>query len=300
MGTKAELARDGDHMLGAFIPLHYHFPMLANPLRMLGFKEAIGAVVPAGSTVLELGAGTGVMSFFAAQRAAHVIAVERLPENVDAARNFLKNNGVGDRVTVVQADAYEFLPTSRVDVVICELLHTALLREHQAEVIARFKERYLSRFGPPLPRFIPEAIIMAVQPLEQGFDFFGYEVPLPMFADGFATQPEGNAAKELASPQNYAGFEYRNQYPEQYSWSGKFTIAGSGILNALRFVTKNVLAILVDEQRTVDWLMQYLILPVPTPLRVERGQVVEIAFEYAAGGPIHALTDSFRVQIVST
>ncbi len=297
MGSKVELARDGDHMLGAFIPLHYHFPMLANPVRMLGFKEAIATVVPTGSTVLELGAGTGVMSFFAAQRAARVIAIERLPENVEAARTFLRNNGAGDRVTVIQADAYEFLPTSPVDVVICELLHTALLREHQAEVIARFKDRYLDRFGPPLPRFIPEAIIMAVQPLEQGFDFFGYEVPLPIFADGFSTQREGNTAKELAPPQNYAGFEYRNAYPEQFAWSGEFTIGESGVLNALRFVTKNVLAILVDENRTVDWLMQYLVLPLSKPLTVTRGQVVDIGFDYAAGAPIHALTDSFRVEI---
>ncbi|MGC4002533.1 MAG: hypothetical protein QM811_05070 [Pirellulales bacterium] len=66
-------------LLGQFIPLHYHFNMLQDRTRMEPFREAIEMVVPVGGKVLELGGGTGVLSWFAAQRAAKVWCVERNP-----------------------------------------------------------------------------------------------------------------------------------------------------------------------------------------------------------------------------
>ncbi|MFH1493454.1 MAG: methyltransferase type 12, partial [Pseudomonadota bacterium] len=54
--------------LGQFIPLHYHYHMLNDNTRVAGFKAAIEHAVHPGSRVLELGGGTGVLSFFAAQR----------------------------------------------------------------------------------------------------------------------------------------------------------------------------------------------------------------------------------------
>ena len=58
--------------LGQFIPLHYHYNMLNDSHRMKGFKAAIDLVVKPGARVLELGGGTGVQSFFAAQKAQQV------------------------------------------------------------------------------------------------------------------------------------------------------------------------------------------------------------------------------------
>ncbi len=59
--------------LGQFIPLHYHHNMLNDTVRMQGFKDAIDLLVKPGATVLELGGGTGVQSFFAAQKARRAI-----------------------------------------------------------------------------------------------------------------------------------------------------------------------------------------------------------------------------------
>ena len=60
---------DDDAHLGQFIPLHYHGQMLANEQRMAPFHEAIDKLVPIGGHVVELGGGTGVMSFLASKRA---------------------------------------------------------------------------------------------------------------------------------------------------------------------------------------------------------------------------------------
>ena len=96
---------DDDVHLGQFIPLHYHGQMLSDERRMSSFQEAILKLVPEGAHVVELGAGTGVMSFFASQRARKVTCIERLPHVAAAARRLLAANGAAlgqirhDRVT---------------------------------------------------------------------------------------------------------------------------------------------------------------------------------------------------------
>lgn len=66
--------------LGQFIPHVYHYNMLTDQTRMDAFRAAIALAVPPGSRVLELGGGTAVLSFFAAQHAAKVWCVEKNPE----------------------------------------------------------------------------------------------------------------------------------------------------------------------------------------------------------------------------
>lgn len=275
--------------LGQFIPFIYHHNMLSDPARMNAFVDAITHAVPCGSKVLELGGGTGVLSFFAAQRAAKVWLVERNPELVQAARRLLAMNPGADRIEVIEADAFDYLPPEPVDVVICEMLHVGMLREKQVPVLASFKRRYLEKFGAPLPRFIPEAFIQAVQPVHQSFDFCGFNAPIPSLQDPSAQQPR---TRELAKPALFQLACYGEALPTDCAWQGEITLDLGGILNALRFITKNVLAIVEEEQRSVDWFSQYLILPLAEPLTVTAGQRLAVAFSYTLGAPIATLKPS--------
>lgn len=272
--------------LGQFIPHVYHYNMLTDQARMDAFREAIALAVPPGSRVLELGGGTAVLSFFAAQHAAKVWCVEKNPELVREARRILALNPGGERVEMIEADAFDYLPPEPVDVVICEMLHVGMLREKQIPVIESFKRRYLEKFGEPLPRFVPEAFIQAVQPVQQSFDFDGYYAPTPFFQTPVAEQPR---TIDLAAPAVYQLACYGESLPADCSWQGEITVERSGQLNALRFITKNVIAIDEAAQYTVDWFSQYLIVPLAEPLAVETGQRVTVCFAYRPGDQIAAL-----------
>lgn len=283
-----------DHLeLGQFIPLHYHYNMLNSPARMQGFKQAIELVVKPGDKVLELGGGTGVQSFFAAQKASKVWCVERNPELVEAARSILRQNEHGDKVEVVQADADQYLPPEPVDVVICEMLHTGLLREKQLPIIDSFKRRYLEKFGGPLPTFIPEACIQAVQPVNQDFNFEGYFAPTILFQEPTIEQPRTFG---LSDPAVFQLFTYEEPFSQTCSWDGVIDITHSGKFNALRMITKNVLSIDVDAQQTVDWHTQHIVVPLPAPLSVVAGDQVAVSFSYQGGDPLNAWTDSLVVK----
>ena len=290
------MANKNDELeLGQFIPSHYHYNMLNDTVRMQGFKAALDYVVQPGAKVLELGGGTGVLSFFAAQKAGKVWCVEHNPELAAQARATLALNPNGDRVEVIEADAFKYLPPEPVDIVICEMIHVAMLREKQIPIMTSFKERYLNKFSSPLPTFVPEAFIQAVQPIQQSFDFEGYHAPTIFFQDPTALQAK---TLELAPPAVYQTLAYEDALPQTCAWSGNILIAQDGMLNALRFITKNVLAIAIEEQRTIDWYSQYLIVPLAKPLFVNAGDEIGVEFSYAAGAGFPALTSYLEVSPV--
>lgn len=294
--AKSGLAMADESQLGQFIPLHYHFLMLQNDPRMQAFKEAITAVVKPGARVVELGGGSAALSFFASQAAAKVWCVERNSEMVAAARKILALNGNPKNIELVQADAMEFLPPEPVDVVICEMLHVGMLREKQIAVISSFKERYRERFGAVLPRFLPEAYIQWAQPVQQDFNFFGYHAPVPMFQE--PTAPAADTV-QLAEPSLYQLMDYAAPLPLDCVGRGMVEIEAAGNLNAVRFILKNILAVLIEERRSIEWQSQYLILPIESPFAVSRGDQVRIEFSYQAGGSIRSLAESLAVARIA-
>lgn len=283
--------------LGQFIPVHYHHNMLMDQNRMHGFKSAINYAVKPGAKVLELGGGTGVLSWFAAAKAEKVYCVEFNPDMVKEARKMLAMNPNGHKVEVVHADAFEYLPPEPVDVVICEMIHVAMLREKQVEVMESFKRRYLARFGAPLPVFLPEAVIMAVQPLQQDYDFEGFHAPIVQFQD---TAVSSRGTTELAAPAVYSVLDFSQPTDTRIAWEGQFRIDKAGTLNALRFITKNILAVVSEESSTIDWLNHSMALPLDSPVQVSPGDVLQVSFQYRAGGSIPSLQAAIRAQVLAT
>jgi protein arginine N-methyltransferase 1 len=282
--------------LGQFIPVHYHHNMLMDQNRMHGFKSAINYAVKAGAKVLELGGGTGVLSWFAAAKAEKVYCVEFNPDMVREARKMLAMNPNGHKVEVVHADAFEYLPPEPVDVVICEMIHVAMLREKQVELMESFKRRYLARFGGPLPVFLPEAVIMAAQPLQQDYDFEGFYAPIVQFQETTVISP---GTIELAAPAVYSVLDFTQPTDTRIAWEGQFLIEKAGALNAMRFITKNILAVVSEESSTIDWLNHAMTLPLETPIQVRAGDLLRVSFAYRAGGSIPSLQAAIRADVVA-
>jgi type I protein arginine methyltransferase len=277
--------------LGQFIPVHYHHNMLMDKERMQSFRAAIEHAVFPGAKVLELGGGTGVLSWFAAAKAEKVWCIEFNPDLVKESRRFLAQNHNGHKVEVVHADAFDYLPPEPVNVVICEMIHVAMLREKQVAMIKSFKKRYQARFGGPLPLFIPEAAVMAVQPLQQEYNFEGFHAPIVQFQQPSVILP---GSIELAQPSVYSILDFSKPTDTRIQGNSEFTIQHSGTVNALRFITKNILAVLMKEGSTIDWLNHYLVLPLADPVKVRAGDLLQVSFEYDAGGSIPSLQASMH------
>lgn len=145
--------------------------------RTLTFQRAIRHVVRPGDVVIDAGAGSGVLSFFAAEAgAAKVFAIEIAPELVSALRLSVALNELDDQIVVVPGDATKVSLPRNVDVVIGELMETGLLDETQVAVVNSLRHRGV--IG-PRSRLIPDRYTTSIELVSVDDTFYGFKIAAP-------------------------------------------------------------------------------------------------------------------------
>ena len=141
--------------------LFEHRGYLADEKKLAAYLAALHEVVTPDDTVLDLGAGTGVLGVLACQAGArHVIAVDR-GDIIDVARAIAVANGLADRITHVQSLSTEMTLDTPVDVVVCDQIGGLV---HDAGVLSCFadaRRRLLVEGG----RMVPQAFRVFVAPV---------------------------------------------------------------------------------------------------------------------------------------
>jgi len=108
-----------------------------------------------GSTVLELGAGTGVWAVAAARLGARrVVAVEREAVLIPVIEALARENGVADRVEAVLGDARQVRLASTFDVVVSEMVGNEGFEEGLRPVLERARRRFLRPGGALIPEWV--------------------------------------------------------------------------------------------------------------------------------------------------
>lgn len=155
----------------------YPYACLKDVERTLAFRRAIQQTVRPGDTVVDIGAGSGILSFFAAEAgAARVYAVEIDPGLGNALRASIALNGLDDRIVVVEGDATEAELPSSPDVIISELIDTGLIEEMQISVGNSLHARAI--IG-PRTRLIPHAYETYVELVEFDDQLYGFRFSIP-------------------------------------------------------------------------------------------------------------------------
>jgi type I protein arginine methyltransferase len=128
-----------------------HRSMIGDRVRTEAFRRAIDAVVRPGDIVLDVGAGSGILSVFAARAgAARVYAVEQTTIAV-LAQELAAANGVADVVRVIQADVMDVEPPERVDVIVSEWLGGFGIDEGMLVPVIAARDRWLKPGGIMIP-----------------------------------------------------------------------------------------------------------------------------------------------------
>ena len=109
--------------------LDFHRSMLVDEARMDAFQRAIATTVRPGDVVVDIGAGTGVLSFLACKAGAScVYAVERGPV-IELARDLCEANGFDDRVVFLPDWSTAIDIPERADVLLTETIGNAAVDE---------------------------------------------------------------------------------------------------------------------------------------------------------------------------
>lgn len=284
------MANQDKHQLGQYIPVHYHYQMLSDQNRMINFRNAINMKVKEDHHVVDLGSGTGALSFFASQSCHHVTGVENNKQLVNYSNELIKINKKADNIRIEYGDGSDWVSEDVVDIVICEMLHSALLREKQIQVINSFKSNHLDKFG-TVPEFIPYATLLAVQPMLMNYDFQGFIAPVPLFQDPYTT----DSSMDTIEPKVYKTVVYEDYEDGVIDANLKFVVDQKMSINALRFITKNILSMNRISKDSVEWFNQYLVIPIGRTLDLELGESFRVRFKYHSGDDIDVLQQSMTV-----
>jgi protein arginine N-methyltransferase 1 len=131
-----------------------HRTMLRDRVRTEAFRRAINVVVRPGDIVLDVGAGSGILSLFAARAgAARVYAVERTPIAA-LAEQLAAANGVAETITVIHGDVMDVDLPERVDVIVSEWLGGFGIDEGMLAPVIAARERWLKPGGVMIPHSV--------------------------------------------------------------------------------------------------------------------------------------------------
>jgi SAM-dependent methyltransferase len=215
--------------------LQHYLDMMRDPHRMTPLDAAIRSTVRVGDVVLDLGAGTGVLTFIALDAgAAHVFAVERSPA-LDVARRVARANGLADRITFIQGDARSITPPRQVDGLIGDVRGTLPLLEDNIELFQAVRDRWLKPGGYtiPLSDEIYAAPVSSTRPYQR---ISGWRVPRPEAHYEAAAEMAANAfirtnleaADVLAPGQSLGTVRYDGATPRKLALETSFVIERSG------------------------------------------------------------------------
>jgi hypothetical protein len=126
--------------------------MIGDAVRTDAYKEAIFASV-AGLVVIDVGAGTGILSMFAVEGGAkHVYAIEA-SDIVKVCRDQVRSKGLTSKIEVIHAKAEEVTWLQKTaDVIVSEWIGYFLLFERMLPSVLAVRDTHLKKDGIMIPR----------------------------------------------------------------------------------------------------------------------------------------------------
>lgn len=143
-----------------FADFFQHDRMLADRARIESYWAAAEKHIGPGDVVVDIGAGTGVLSFFAALQGAEVHAVEHGPV-IEAAEAVARDNGI-ENVIFHRANSRTLELPVKADAIIHEQIGDALFDERAVENLVDARDRLLKPGG----RIYPALLDLYIEPVQ--------------------------------------------------------------------------------------------------------------------------------------
>jgi predicted RNA methylase len=262
--------------------------------RTTTFQAAIQSIVKQGDVVLDAGAGSGILSLFAAHAGARkVYAVEVEPFLASCLARSVRANNLNDVVEVIRDDIQWAPLPENVDVFICEMMETGLMDEMQVPAINTLRERNIITSR---TRLIPFQYETFVELGFTEFNYYGYKLFAPkhdwphMLDRGNGWLPTSFHAH--SRPHRVGQFDFRHPIQSGVDTTLAIKVESDGLVNAVRISARTHFAKDLVLGAT-NALNGDKVLPIEEILLSE-GQIARARVTYQMGGGLA----SFRVRVL--
>ena len=143
-----------DYYFNSYSTYNIHEEMLKDKARTGAYQKAIlgNSYLFKDKIVLDVGSGTGILSFFAAQAGAkHVYGIE-YADIADYSIEIIKKNKMEQKITIIKSKVEEAeLPVDKVDIILSEWMGYFLLYESMLDCVLFARDKWLKKDGVMFP-----------------------------------------------------------------------------------------------------------------------------------------------------
>jgi protein arginine N-methyltransferase 1 len=215
--------------------------MIADDVRVQAYAAALKEAITPGAVVVDIGAGTGIMSLLACRFGARrVYAIE--PSNaVHLLAQAARDNGYADRIEILERRSTEVTLPERADVIVSDLRGVLPAFDNHFADIMDARDRLLARGG----RLIPTTDVMRVGVVSAPVSFeqtrrvwesapFGLDLrsALP-FIDNTPRKERCHPDQLLCDPVQWARIHYPALADRRLRGKGTLTITRDGVSHGL-------------------------------------------------------------------
>lgn len=269
--------------------IEYHRGLLADEVRTNAFRDAIARTVKPGDVVLDIGCGSGILSFFACQAGAtKVYAIDR-GGMAGIAQFLARHLGFDDRITVLRDESTNVELPERADVLISETLGVLGLDENLLGSIIDARARLLRPSAVMVPRRVELSIVPVELPNEHARYInwwseprYGFDLrPMRAFASNSILFINVAPAAYAARPASIVDVDFMTATSTFVRGSAHFIASRDCLIHGFGVWFTATLAegitITNNEPGGTHWAQGFL--PLEHPIALTRGAPIDIDLE---------------------
>jgi protein arginine N-methyltransferase 1 len=272
--------------------LKFHaFCLTETGTRLDQYARAIAARVRPGDVVLDLGAGTGILSFLATAAGARLVYAMEASDVIACAELLASRSGVRDRLRFIHASSSEATLDEQVDVIVADIHDTFGLQPTGLRSLIDARDRFLKPGG----CLIPARTQLVVAPVDvphlyqRTVDVWRTQVhgvdlsPLRTFATNRPHPARFEPSEALGPPAIIASIDFMSVNHFHAGGSAQVTTTRSGMLHGVCgcFVTMLADGVTISNVpgRSETTHFAQVFFPLETPCEIAAGDVIDIQID---------------------
>jgi hypothetical protein len=273
--------------------LGVHRELLLDSVRTNAYREAIRHFVKPDSMVLDIGTGSGILSFFACEAGARRVFAVETHHTADLATFLAKHLGYSDRMKVIHERSTKIDLPEPANLLVTETLGPFGFDEHILSTVIDARTRLIQ----PGATIIPQRIDLYVVPVEAPSVFeqhvgwwkrepYGFDLsPLAVFASNVVYVANVDTSSFLAPPKTTISTDLATVQTSDVAGHADFETTRSGLLCGFSGWFRATLAPGIELSNEVPdatgW--NHVFLPLESPLAVEAGTPIDVDLETSDG-----------------
>ena len=247
----------------------YHHDLLKDTDRLAVFFEAIKEYDSNNDLAYDLGCGSGVLSYFLSSKFKEVISIESDVKAFGCAKENLSHF---DNVKVINIDVLEYNFEKKADLIVCEMLDTALIDEEEIPVL-NYARKFLKDDG----KIIPQGIFNSVELVNMERNYVHWD--------------EGANYEVLSDELIYSEFDFLEEICPEFETTLKLRANRDALLNGLKITTYTKL-----NENLIAGPLPMLNPPLLIPLdekEIKVNDFIEVKIKYVMGNGIESIKTEY-------